>query len=147
MAGHTMIAVSHTKRRVLRALCGAGLFALGFAATSGVAQGPALAMLNRFEPGLWEIQPRDGGGAAQVCIVNGRGLIQIRHPREACRPFVIEDHPGTVTVQYTCPGNGYGHTRIRFENPRLAQVETQGIDSGLPFNFVAEARRLGNCGR
>ncbi len=118
-----------------------------FAATSGVAQGPALAMLDRLEPGLWEVRARDDADTVKLCVDNGRKLIQVRHRGEACRRFVIDDAPNMVTVQYTCPAGGYGHTRVRFENPRLAQLETQGIDNGLPFNFVAEARRLGPCPR
>lgn len=120
----------------------------GFAGAAGVAQGPTLAMLDRLEPGLWEVTPHGAqSSAAQLCIDNGRKLIQIRHAREACRRFVIEDTAGAVVVQYTCPTGGYGHTKVRFENPRLVQVETQGIDNGLPFNFTAEARRTGSCGR
>lgn len=120
----------------------------GFAAVSGEAQGPALAMLDRLEPGLWRVSPSVAASAnTQFCIDSGRRLIQIRHPRENCKRFVIEDSPGTVTVQYTCPAGGYGHTKVRFENSRLAQLETQGIDNGLPFNFAAEARRIGPCAR
>jgi len=120
----------------------------GFLATAGQAQGPALGMLDRFEAGLWEVQPRDQSSAmTQLCIESGRKLIQIRHSRDSCRRFVIEDTPGAVTVQYSCPSNGYGHTRVRFENVRLAQIETQGIENGLPFNFSAEARRIGSCKR
>lgn len=125
-------------------LCGYG----GFAAASGEAQSPALAMLDRLEPGLWQVSPLgDSSADTQVCIDNGRRLIQIRHPRENCKRFVIEDTPGSVTVQYTCPAGGYGRTKVRFENPRLAQLDTQGIDNGLPFNIAAEVRRIGPCGR
>ena len=113
-----------------------------------MAQGPALAMLDRLESGIWEVAPHGAAGnSAQLCIDSGRKLIQIRHAKESCRRFVIEDTPSSVTVQYTCPTGGYGHTTVRFENARLAQVETQGIDNGLPFNFKAEARRTGNCNR
>jgi hypothetical protein len=119
--------------------------ACGFVATSGVAQGPSLVMLDRLESGLWEVRARDESDTVQLCIDNGRKLIQIRHQRETCRRFVVDDTPGLVTVHYTCPANGYGHTRVRFENSRLAHLETQGIDNGLPFNFVAEARRIGAC--
>lgn len=123
------------------------LVTAAFAGTSGIAQGPALAMLDRLEPGLWEVRARDDADTVQICVDNGRKLIQVRHRGEVCRRFVIDDSPSMVTVQYTCPAGGYGHTRVRFENPRLAQLETQGIDKGLPFNFVAEARRLGPCSR
>lgn len=133
-----------------RLLMGQGVAALasatfGFMATIGVAQGPALIMLDRLEPGMWEVRARDNADTVRVCISNGRGLIQIRHSREVCRRLIVDDMPGMVTVQYTCPANGYGHTVVRFENPRLAQLETQGIDKGLPFNFSAEARRVGAC--
>lgn len=118
----------------------------GFTAVSGEAQSPALAMLDRLEPGLWQVYPLGASSTnMQFCIDNGRRLIQIRHPRESCKRFVIQDTPGTVTVQYTCPAGGYGHTKLRFENPRLVQLETQGIDDGLPFNFAAEVRRIGAC--
>lgn len=118
---------------------------LGFAASSGFAKGPSLAMLDRLEPGLWDVRGRDEGANFQMCIDSGRRLIQLRHRQETCNRFVVEDTPGQVTVHYTCPANGYGHTVVRFENPRLAQLETQGIEDGLPFNFLAEARRLGGC--
>ncbi|MBF9150435.1 DUF3617 domain-containing protein [Novosphingobium jiangmenense] len=134
-------------RGLVRAIGLSALAGGAFLATSGVAQGPALAMLDRLEPGLWEVRARDEADTVQVCVDNGRKLIQVRHRGEACRRFVIEDAPTMVTVQYTCPAGGYGHTRVRFENPRLAQLETQGIDKGLPFNFIAEARRLGPCPR
>lgn len=134
-----------TLRGICRAL-GLSALALGaFVSASGVAQGPALAMLDRLEPGEWEIRARDEADTVQFCVDNGRKLIQVRHRGETCRRFIIDDTPSMVTVQYTCPAGGYGHTRVRFENPRLAQLETQGIDRGLPFNFAAEARRIGPC--
>lgn len=142
-----MTAAHRSGTAILRTI-GAGLCAgVGFLAASGSAQGPGLAMLEQLEPGLWEVQPRDDTPRVRICVDSGRKLIQIRHAQEVCRRFVIEDRPEVVTVQYTCPANGYGHTRIRFENARLAQIETQGIERGLPFNFAAEARRIGACER
>ncbi len=143
-----MTSLSKARRWLVRGFLATGCLVLGFAATSGEAQGPVLAMLDRFESGLWEVTPRDGAGqAAQVCIDSGRKLIQVRHARETCRHFVIEDKAGSVTVQYTCPVSGYGLTHVRFETARLALIETQGIDNGLPFNFSAQGRRIGACGR
>lgn len=122
----------------------AGAAFAGTVAAAG-AQGP-LAMLDRFEPGQWELRSRDGGASTtQRCLANGRTLIQLRHAHLQCRSTVLEDSAASVTVQYVCPGNGYGHTRIRLENPRLAQLETQGVAGGLPFSFEAEVRRVGLC--
>jgi len=132
---------------VRRVLIAGVVAAAGLCAGVVAAQGPALAMLDRLQPGLWELRERGGDGAVRrLCVESGRKLIQIRHPGESCRNLVIEDAAGAVTVQYSCPGTGYGRTRIRFESPGLAQVETQGIARGLPFDFSAEARRTGNCG-
>lgn len=133
---------------MVRAVGSLACLLAGFAATAGLAEGPSLAMLDRLDPGLWAIHPRDEtGNETRLCAGSGRRLIQIRHSAETCRQFVIEDGPGAVTVQYTCPGKGYGRTRLRFENARLVQLETQGIENGLPFNFAAEARRVASCGR
>lgn len=134
-------------RRPIRLLALPLMAGIAAAASGALGQGPALAMLDRLEPGLWEVAARDEAETTQICVDNGRKLLQVRHKGEVCRRFNIEDTPGMVTVQYTCPSLGYGHTRIRFENPRLAQLETQGIENGLPFNFTAEARRIGPCRR
>jgi len=63
----------------------------------------------------------------------------------SCDRLVVEDGPSEVTVQYTCRGQGYGRTSIRRETSRLVQIQSQGIRNGLPFEFSAEARRVGDC--
>jgi hypothetical protein len=63
----------------------------------------------------------------------------------ACSRYVVEDGADKVTVQYTCRGNGYGRTSIRRETAGLLQIESQGVAGGLPFQFKAEARRIGAC--
>lgn len=103
-------------------------------------------MLDQFEPGRWELRFRDTPGVERICVRDGRGLIQLRHPQEQCERVIVADEPYEVTVQYTCRGRGYGRTHIRRETSRMAHIESQGIAEGLPFNFVAEARRVGECG-
>lgn len=124
--------------------CGAALLVLSPPALT--AQRPSLAMLDHLQPGQWEVRDRDlAGGRSRLCIANGRRLIQIRHMRETCRSFTVQDTAAAVTVHYTCPGNGYGQTSVRFESAQLVQLETQGIAHGLPFNLRAEVRRVGSC--
>ena len=131
--------------RKLRVMLGAGLFALGLAVPA-TGQKPPLAMLDQLERGRWELRMRDGAGTIQsICLSDGRRLIQLRHPLNSCERFVVDDEASDVTVQYTCRGRGYGRTHIRRESTRLVQIETQGIAEGLPFNFVAEGRRVGDC--
>ncbi|MBU6267588.1 MAG: hypothetical protein KGN34_08610 [Sphingomonadales bacterium] len=103
-------------------------------------------MLDRIDPGRWELRQRStNGGTENLCIGNGRKLIQLRHPNSTCESYVVDDGPNDVTVQYTCRGKGYGRTHIRRESPRLIQIESQGIAEGFPFDFVAEGRRVGDC--
>lgn len=126
---------------------GKSLAALACVAGGAVfAQAVQLAMLDRLAPGMWEVRTRDGKQTERVCLDNGRRLIQLRHPNLSCRQFVVEDGPAAVTVHYTCPGQGSGRTHLRFETPRLVQIESTGLASRLPFDFVAEARRTGDCG-
>jgi hypothetical protein len=122
----------------------AGLFAVGLLAPAA-AQGPSLAMLGTLEPGLWEVRNRESREIRRVCLRSGQELIQLRHGAGACSRFVVEDGASAVTVQYTCRGNGYGRTSIRRETATLAQIDSQGIADGLPFEFSAEARRVGAC--
>lgn len=133
-------------RRLAR-LAGYALSVLfAFMGPALTAQRPSLAMLDHLQPGQWEVRDRDlAGGRSRLCIESGRRLIQIRHMREVCRSFTVEDTADAVTVHYTCPGNGYGQTSVRFESAQLVQLETQGIAQGLPFNFRAEVRRIGAC--
>lgn len=127
----------------LLAMIIAGCAALAVPASS---QRPALAMLDQIEPGRWEIRLRDGSRRAYpICVDNGRKLIQLRHDALNCERLVVDDQVNQVTVQYTCRGRGYGRTSIRRETGRLLQIETQGIADGLPFEFAAEARRVGDC--
>lgn len=132
--------------RSLRKVSAFGVAALTMLVAPAMAQGPDLAMLDRLDPGQWELRFRPGDKKVKICVRDGRQLIQLRHPQQSCSRFVVEDEADRVTVQYTCRGHGYGRTHIWRENSRLAQIESQGIVDERPFQFSAEARRLGNCG-
>ena len=120
------------------------LLALG-AGSALAAQGDALAMLSKLPRGQWVVSSRDGGPSRTICLGDPVQLVQLRHAGSACSRFVVEDAADKVTVQYTCKGNGYGRTSIRRETSTLVQIESQGIEGGLPFQFKAEARRTGAC--
>lgn len=121
-----------------------GMAALGFSIPA-LAQTEGLAMLKGLAKGEWTIKFRDGSPDRKICVRSGRELIQLRHRESGCSRFVVEDGAERVTVQYTCPGNGYGRTFIRRENASLVQIESQGIAEGMPFQFAGEARRTGSC--
>ncbi len=110
-----------------------------------VAQGEGLAMLGTLTKGEWTIKQRGGAPDRKICVRSGTELIQLVHRDSGCSQFVVEDGAARVTVQYTCPRNGYGRTSIRREMPGLVQLESQGIQGGMPFQITAEARRTGSC--
>lgn len=128
----------------------AGLALMGASAFIGMAvpvlaQGNGLAMLGTLTKGEWTIRQRGGAPDRKICVKSGTELIQIMHRESGCSQFVVEDGAARVTVQYTCPGNGYGRTSIRRETPALVQLESQGIQGGMPFELTGEARRTGSC--
>ena len=129
-------------RKALIAITG---LLLGAVVAPATAQAPELAMLDGLSQGSWEIRIHGGGDSDRVCVRTGRELIQLRHSGESCSSFVIDDEPGQVTVQYSCPGNGYGRTTIRRETAQLVQISTNGSEGGQPFSIDAEARRVGGC--
>ncbi|MEE4154449.1 MAG: hypothetical protein V2I27_09855 [Erythrobacter sp.] len=114
-------------------------------ALPAAAQSDGLAMLGGLAKGQWTLKYRDGGAEDRICVRSGEELIQIKHRQAGCSRFVVEDGTTRVTVQYTCPGDGYGRTSIRRETNSLVQIESQGIAGGLPFQLAAEARRTGSC--
>ncbi len=126
------------------AVIAAGLYATGLLSPAA-AQAPSLAMLSALDDGQWEVRFRDGAPARRVCLRSGLELIQLQHSESGCSRFVVEDGEKEVTVQYTCRGNGYGRTSVRRETSSLVQVDSQGIAGGLPFQFSAEARKVGAC--
>ena len=106
---------------------------------------PQLNMLDQLAAGSWELRDRSGAVTQRICVPQGRRLMQLRHPGPPCDTYVIQDQPNEVVVQYTCQGCGYGRTHIRRETNRLVQMDGTGIADGLPFEFVFEARRFGDC--
>ncbi len=126
----------------------AGLLAAGALVAAAVpvwAQGNGLAMLGTLAKGEWTIKQRGGAPDRKICVKSGAELIQLMHRESGCSQFVVEDGAARVTVQYTCTGNGYGRTSIRRETAGLAQLESQGIHNGKPFQLTAEGRRTGAC--
>lgn len=126
----------------------AGLGAVGaltLAVAPSLAQNASLALFSQLDRGEWELRYRDGNSSQRICLRAGTELIQLRHRGANCNRLVVESGANHVTVQYTCPSNGYGRTSVRRESATLAQVESQGIAGGRPFQFSAEARRVGAC--
>lgn len=103
-------------------------------------------MLSRLEAGQWELRGGSGNARiAAICLGNPILLTQPRHGAAPCTRDVVAADSDSMTVNYSCPGLGRGRTTLRFETPRLVQIDSQGLDHGMPFALRAEARRVGPC--
>jgi len=125
------------------ALIGAGLLSAWPGATQERAAGP---MLARLESGQWELRGTGNRAFASICLGNPIQLTQPQHGAAICTRDVVAAGADSITVNYSCAGVGRGRTTIRFETPRLIQIDSQGLDRGVPFALRAEARRTGPCG-
>ena len=127
------------------------VFALS--AGSGVvamAQASDLSLLETLDRGLWELRSVGGGGGsgasvAKMCLGDPSRLTQIQHNDFPCSRYVVRSTPTSVTVSYSCRGQGQGLTTIRKESGKLIHIQSQGIRNNSPFSFSVEARRIGTC--
>ena len=98
--------------------------------------------------GLWEISGAPSGkGLRRLCVADTAVLAQFEHRAQMCTRLVISDTPPTAVIHYTCAGGGFGRSKITLITPRSIRIETQGISDNLPFNYVIQARRVGDCPR
>jgi hypothetical protein len=97
-------------------------------------------------PGLWEVTGAPGSTKPiRQCLADTRALAQFEHRGQPCPRTVLSDSETAATIQYNCARAGFGTSRITVITPRALRIETQGISDGLPFNYVIQARRVGNC--
>ena len=106
---------------------------------------PDLKALAHLERGRWQLRDATGGPARSVCLGDPIAFVQLEHRGVSCGQEVLASEASAATVQYTCPGRGFGHTSIRIETPRLARIDTQGLVDGRPFAYRVEARKVGSC--
>ena len=135
-------------RRLSQSLALAGAAAFGVLVLSA-AQRPAAprpAALSVVSGGLWEISTSAAGtNASRLCLADPIALAQYEHRSASCTRIVIADKPSETVVHYTCPGGGFGRTKMTVLTPRSMRVETQGISHNAPFNYVLQVRRVGDC--
>jgi hypothetical protein len=125
--------------------------AFAFAGTAllvaaAVAAAPHPVALSKAAPGLWEIAGLPGAKApVRECVGDIAALAQYEHRRKSCSRSVVSDQDDSTVIQYNCPGGGFGRSKLTLITPRSLRIETQGISDGLPFNYVLQTRRVGDC--
>jgi hypothetical protein len=128
------------KMRIIAAFC------VGGAALSLLAAAARPATLAETTPGLWEFTgfPKPDASARQ-CVADTAALAALEHRGQSCKQVVISDTPSTTVIEYTCSNGGFGRTKLTLLTPRSLRIETQGISAKYPFNYVIQARRVGDC--
>ncbi len=110
----------------------------------GAAQRPAALAGTR--PGLWEISGLPNAGTSiRQCLSDTALLARVEHQAQACKQVVVSDNGTSTVIDYTCTNGGFGRSKLTLLTPRSLRIETQGISANYPFNYVIQARRVGNC--
>jgi hypothetical protein len=133
------------RARSRRGALGLAVLALCAAPAFGFALG-ALPALSQLERGRWTVRDLDAGrDRLSVCLGDPADFVQLEHRGLRCEHELLASDARGGTVQYRCPGRGFGHTSVKVETPRLARIDTQGLINGRPFSYRAEARRVAAC--
>jgi len=120
--------------------------AAGLAAAVELGAATKPAALAQAEPGIWEVAGIPGVKTpVRQCLGDVVALGQFEHRAQSCTRRVIRDAASQTVIEYSCPDGGFGRSGIGFVTPRSLRIDTQGISDGLPFHYVAQARRVGEC--
>ena len=96
--------------------------------------------------GLWEVsRSARGADAERKCVPAAAVLAQWEHRGAQCTRTVVSSTATEAIIHYTCPGGGFGQSKMKVITPRTLRIETQGISDGLPFGYTLHARRVGDC--
>jgi hypothetical protein len=120
---------------------------LGAAAVLFLTGASRPASLMTVEGGLYEIDRIGKGERPRLCIADPMVFASYEHRGKPCTRVVISDGPNGAVIHYTCPGGGFGRSTVKALTPRSLRVDTQGIADGAPFQYIFQARRVGDCAR
>ena len=122
------------------------ILGLAIAVPAGVATAAMPAALAKVTGGLWEISGAPGTQTpVRQCVTDVLTLAQYEHRGLNCSRSVISDGPTETRINYKCGPKGFGESDVEVVTPRSLTIRTQGISDQLPFNYVLEARRVGDC--
>jgi len=107
---------------------------------------PPQSALAQAQPGLWEISGVPGAAyPLRQCVADIAVLARFEHRAKACNARPVRDGGNSTVIDYNCGTAGFGHSDVTVVTPRALRIDTQGISGGLPFNYVLQAHRIGDC--
>jgi hypothetical protein len=96
--------------------------------------------------GQWQITGLPGTKAPALrCVSDALSLAQFEHLGKSCSQKVLKDDATSTVIEYSCGTADFGHSQIKAITPRNLKIETQGISDNMPFNYVLQARWVGEC--
>jgi hypothetical protein len=72
-------------------------------------------------------------------------LARFEHRGRNCIAKILKSSANSTSIDYACGFAGFGHSQVDMLTPRSLRIDTQGISDGLPFAYVLQARRVGDC--
>ena len=104
------------------------------------------AALTKVAGGLWEISGIPGANSAvRQCVADVRALAQFEHRTRTCSRTVLSEKGTSTVITYSCGPADFGQSQIDVITPRSLRIATQGISDQMPFNYVIQAHRVGDC--
>jgi hypothetical protein len=102
--------------------------------------------LAKVAAGVWEVSGAPGSQTpVRECVADVLALAQFEHRGRICSHKVLADGGRSTLINYSCGSAGFGQSQIDVITPRSLRISTQGISEQLPFNYVLQARRVGDC--
>jgi hypothetical protein len=127
------------QRRLILAL------AIAAPAAAALAASPPSALAN-VNAGMWEVSGAPGAKApVRQCVADVLALAQFEHRAKQCTRNVITNSERFTRITYDCGQAGFGQSQVDVITPRSLRISTQGISDQLPFSYVLQARRVGEC--
>lgn len=113
---------------------------------AGAASATPPVALAQVTGGLWEIQGAPGvQRPLRQCIADVLVLAQFEHRNRNCSRNVLTDRQSHTVINYSCGASDFGESEIDVITPRSLRISTQGISGQMPFNYVLQAHRIGDC--
>ena len=102
--------------------------------------------LGHIAGGLWEVSGAPGSQVPiRQCFADILTLAQFEHRARTCSRTVLSDNGTSTVIDYRCGRSDFGQSQVEVVTPRSLRIATQGISRQLPFNYVIQARRVGDC--
>ena len=122
------------------------ILGLAIAVPAGALAAAQSSALAQIAGGIWEISGVPGSTApVRQCFPDVMTLAQFEHRTRTCSRTILTDKGTSTVINYSCGPSDFGQSQIDVITPRSLRIATQGISDQLPFNYVIQAHRVGDC--